>query len=74
MKIKKKLFKSIKHKHIENMNLSAELVKRYQNRLDNYSPEKGDRDYILRQYMYYKTVVEITEWFLKDLEELEGKR
>ena len=74
MKIKKKLFKSVKRKHIENINFSVKLTKKYQNLWDNYSPEKGDRDFILRQYMYYKTVVEITDCFLKDLEELEGKR
>lgn len=73
MKVKKKLFESIKSKYISEMNYSNRESSKYKTLLDKYNQQYGSKDYIFTKYIYYSTMIDMCERFLKDLERLENK-
>lgn len=73
MKVKKKIFKSIKARYIADLQYSKGKASGYKKILDSYNPKYGSKDYVLERYVYHNAVVEIIELVLKDFEKLEGK-
>ena len=73
MKIKKKLFKSIKENYIKCRIYSKSKAKEYEKDLANYEQKYGSKQVLFERYIYHNTAVEIYSLILKDLEKLEGK-
>lgn len=74
MNIRKKTFKEIKEKYKLNILIANREKEKAKELFDNYKTEYGNKDYIKERYIYHKTVAESCNWFLNDLEKLEGKK
>lgn len=72
MKIKKKLFKTIKENYINCQIYSKAKANGYEKKLANYEPKYGSKQVMFERYIYYNTAVEIYSLILKDFEKLEG--
>jgi len=73
MKIKKKLFKSVKNKYISSMDYAKKQEGKYKELLNNYNPKYGSKNYLIERFTYYTTVIEFCNFILLDLECMEKK-